>query len=1310
MGILEKNIQNIPGYKIEDSHFRIGSKIHVSHFYYAKRFFQNGFFSSRMAFLLAQEICETINDDLLIRIKEKGLTILGYEMYSEVLLSMLKGMLRKLWNLDEEKLNHNLYEDAPELRLIKKAEIHPYVIIVVPIATTFGTAPKIENQLRIEASVNYEVLSPLFNVLYISDGPVVDTMSDLENKFGWEEKRTSDRLIRMKSIYDYNGEGRNQRYLLSIPSQWHDIKSCELCHPGDREELSLEKPLYDTDKTNVTPAVIFGFPRGRKFDEDEVGRIYRLSEDMIYYGYHKRNHAHFLSSIDSERFLQANRKEVGIWLDDLKDQLVNNKGYRETDKVILISPSHYSNAKFIGMVNETLFNGSGNILHYDSTNEYIQNFDLIYGKEIKEAQWVFFVDDSLKSGSAFYKIFRFIESVMPRGTTNYPVSGVIVLLNKSQPHVWNHINNLLPKEFDFAKNTGTRKTIFSGFANLHFYNAIKDYEHPPILLEKERYKELRKSSSLDVLKVRFAEKVNKIRAVELSKEDKERDKKKKKKQRLLVIASHKIVEYFTRVDEPRLTGFYDFMNHLIENQENQIEDYLVPSDIDSIEDNFAKSFLKALTQLPFNQYKPLRDVVFRWTLELLDNLIYEITATLRNNVLTYEQFDTLRFLMRRACLLNSNALISSKFLKFVARLYGKHGIPDMVGKTENFLETLGEEEKPEKLEEINKLKTFFIYYVVQIKELLHKNEYRSLVLETNLLEIKDNSNPFIKQLTRILIEENVALMQAYKYLGQLERWKNVYKEDNPEGDYYSNKKIEEILKMEIVKNHPRFVALDEYFQVTEQQPIVRNETLKNFLWLENFFEHEHKKPFQLIEKTEHIFSKFFDMFKVNNIEKIGAFFVILNNKELSSAGLSPLSEKSEPFVAFNKDCDGFRGIDINNLLKDGNLFLDSFLSGNPGTDENGRLNIGFYRKTIAELELAEKGWENLYKTPFTSEDILLEQGLLPRITGRKYNRLLLIQIARPKDSEDVKLRSQGLLGFYYSLNGEDLLSPYLVQYLLLLRNALSAFISRHHENDEFRDWQIANIKQRTSLLTGHGREMLMRLAPGKPEFRGIVETLLLVQRFVIDKKDETKIVGENNSQVSKIFHEHFSARVINDGFRINKAFIENDLKELADSIFMLDKIENHEEVDSAVITEENQLDKLNFEFSGDILRMICFELFLNAKKNRWIFLENEEVKDFDGKIYTKNYLGIEANMNGKNLELIIRNTGPCLGFKGNELNNGTPLKDDQSSSGIELIKALLKEFKLGELWFLETSTLNNDYFGIISVMLELKPMKPGKLL
>ena len=50
------------------------------------------------------------------------------------------------------------------------------------------------------------------------------------------------------------------------------------------------------------------------------------------------------------------------------------------------------------------------------------------------------------------------------------------------------------------------------------------------------------------------------------------------------------------------------------------------------------------------------------------------------------------------------------------------------------------------------------------------------------------------------------------------------------------------------------------------------------------------------------------------------------------------------------------------------------------------------------------------------------------------------------------------------------------RYLLLLRQSLSEFIAKHHSNDEFRDWIEADKRQKLALLTGHGREMLLRLA------------------------------------------------------------------------------------------------------------------------------------------------------------------------------------------------------------------------------------------
>src|SRR5687767_3720290 len=84
---LKKYVQALDGYKISDTHFKIGAKIHSRDFYYAKRLFQNSYYTARIAMLLAIKISDKLDN------KQLSLTLVGYEMYSELLLSLIKKFL-----------------------------------------------------------------------------------------------------------------------------------------------------------------------------------------------------------------------------------------------------------------------------------------------------------------------------------------------------------------------------------------------------------------------------------------------------------------------------------------------------------------------------------------------------------------------------------------------------------------------------------------------------------------------------------------------------------------------------------------------------------------------------------------------------------------------------------------------------------------------------------------------------------------------------------------------------------------------------------------------------------------------------------------------------------------------------------------------------------------------------------------------------------------------------------------------------------------------------------------------------------------
>lgn len=123
---VENYIKSLGGYKISNTHFKIGAKIHAHDFYYAKRLFQNSYYTSRIAMLLAIKIRDDISD------LNQSMTLIGYEMYSELLISLMKKFLKEY---GYEKINHFVTNDIDgEIKYFPKdIPFNNKIIIVVPI-------------------------------------------------------------------------------------------------------------------------------------------------------------------------------------------------------------------------------------------------------------------------------------------------------------------------------------------------------------------------------------------------------------------------------------------------------------------------------------------------------------------------------------------------------------------------------------------------------------------------------------------------------------------------------------------------------------------------------------------------------------------------------------------------------------------------------------------------------------------------------------------------------------------------------------------------------------------------------------------------------------------------------------------------------------------------------------------------------------------------------------------------------------------------------------------------------------------------
>ncbi|MEP6805712.1 MAG: hypothetical protein ABI892_14385 [Flavobacterium sp.] len=245
----EAYFRKITGYKITNSHFELGSNLHMSDYYYTKRLFYNSFYTNRFAFLIAryvilqfEKLIDDINKIPSPGLKEKTITLLGYENYSELLVSNVRKMLNdylKLRGLEQVCFNHEIFT-KDSLFLKNPENIGKNIISIFPISTTFSTSVKILNEVReILSEVqfkNVDVIfhNPIINCLIITnrnlENSVVIAEKSIEHGFGWEEVSVDSKLIKIKN-FDFPAEKIYQKYFISLPTEWQKINECSLCYP-----------------------------------------------------------------------------------------------------------------------------------------------------------------------------------------------------------------------------------------------------------------------------------------------------------------------------------------------------------------------------------------------------------------------------------------------------------------------------------------------------------------------------------------------------------------------------------------------------------------------------------------------------------------------------------------------------------------------------------------------------------------------------------------------------------------------------------------------------------------------------------------------------------------------------------------------------------------------------------------------------------------------------------------------------------------------------------------------------------------------
>lgn len=1274
---LIRSVQSVPGFKLTDTHFKIGSKIHLSDFYYAKRFFQNGYFASRFAFLLAKDITSKLEQEISENpqaLSAHGLTLIGYGLYSELLISLAAKFLRRTLQLDNKTINHDVVIDTEDFGLSKGIKPNGLTVIIVPIATTFSTSLKIEEKLS--ESEGFKVtrfLKPHFNVLYVCDTFIKGDLSDIQKRLGWESNNHQSREVVVRS--SHFSENRTQKYYLTVPSRWYAARTCSLCFPDDAVN---EKALFETDKTSVTPNLIFDLPKGRFIQEEDAKRRFVLDGEIAKYGHHVRNRDHFLYSIDSEKFLEKNKPAVIQWLTELRKKFKEIVSYKETNYVVIVSPCHYSNAAFINTVNEVLFSSAANIIHYDPTSDYLENFELVYSDELSRADQVIFVDDSIKTGSTFRRMNFFIRQVT---RSSGGISACVTLLNKLDRYTQNWIIELLTKS----------NAIFS-FAHLHIYGPEAYGDKPILEKELRQYRRLEELACLDSLKGYFSNKVKK-----LAPRNERHLPKPKPNQVLLINVTHDVYEFFKHAwnQFSTIENFNDFKPALNSPRPG------VSSRCDYISDSSTSDpLLKVLCHPPFTNYMPVRERVFEWVTSLLKETVVAIQGKKKH--FSYRDLRKLKFLMRRLCLLNSNFLISSAWLEFLRQdLFDINALPRLTQRleeekeqfeTDHSEDLLAKSGLKENERQRRNVLDFNVYYVSLVKELLMKNKIRSIVLQESIDSTSISENWQFNQIMRMLNEENTVLIQDFvDFISTNETFRELYGKGNDINE--SLDQIEQFLEKPQIANNIRFSLLVDFFAQCSEPPPVGHVGLKNFLWLVQYLSNDpHLKQTSLEERTEVIMSKFRTLLS----DGIGTSAEHDPKPDRVAGGFLIVPDLSgTPLVTYWANEAG--AYSPSNLFltppktKDNSKsYFQSFMEGENDISQS-------YKKTIIELHKPNSQfneWVDVYGEG-NGKKVSLAEGLI----SANCNRVLMIRLGTRKRASDT-YTGQGLLGFFYKSEELVPLNSMTVRLLLLLRSPLSNFIKKHHETNEFVELRLARQTQKLSLLTSHGQSIINNLAffsrgPMRERFTTIALTQTLIQMRVLVGTSGGPISNVNSAE--KQFEQAVSA--LNKPEPVNYSYFDS-LKEMAEEVFRSEYIEENVSTEVNVQNAHDSNESVNSAIGTTLLDFVMFELFMNAKKNRWDFMPGDEKVKFssDSTARNRNYLEIRIEKNSK-LKICVSNTCPLIDSDTHtEIRNGNPPPKKQKDpiSGSTLVKNVLQSLG-GDIYYEvvgNDAATNASYFAV----------------
>lgn len=443
---------DIPGYRISNTHMRLGSKVHIQSFYEMSFLFYRSSIANRVAFEILQNLIEGVSFPK-VNVKEDNLIFYGYASYSKAILTSIVEILniyRKRRGIPNKaafiSYQHNLQSESEEVQMYygfpkefpaqlenNKIIVNDLINIVqiVPISSTLTTFDKMwgrlkqdvfkEDESKLKLMANYSV----YWVMHTDKKTEEGKPSPLERKY-WQRYNAEKHLI----ITNFCALNSEIYYFIKQSAIWHNPLSCPMCYP---QNLLDEIPLVETDQTSTVPTQQIRNVKKKKNQRtdmpDNNERFLKL-KGSVAFGHIKRGKNHFQFYIDTQAYFYNVRDEVREWLCDCrkKDEIdVRNIDFPCVD--VIFSPEHNTNVGFAQYVNTYYFGGMAEIVSINEDKEFRSNFEcehkalmntiehLLSNIAIESQEDMpvkfYFADDTIISGESFYKANSFLRSLLP---------------------------------------------------------------------------------------------------------------------------------------------------------------------------------------------------------------------------------------------------------------------------------------------------------------------------------------------------------------------------------------------------------------------------------------------------------------------------------------------------------------------------------------------------------------------------------------------------------------------------------------------------------------------------------------------------------------------------------------------------------------------------------------------------------------------------------------------------------------------------------------------------------------------------------